>query len=334
MNVKIKDVARLAGVSISTVSNVLNESKYVSPAKQQAVLNAVKELGYVPNMNARLLKARHTGNIGLFLPYIDGPFYPRLMHEVYHACSTHGYAVFTHVAQESNSQKTAATILSCNIDAAIILNDHLLDQEITTLVSRNLPMVFMDRQIFQNGISCILLDNDQAVAQQVSYLKNTGHKRIAYMRGVHNYDGDIRLQSFCKYMKEHSLPLDESLIMEGQFSEKVAYNCLYYLLRTQRAALPDAILCANDDMAIGCIKALTDLSYQVPKDVSVLGFDNLIADSCTPPLTTVGYSLHTFARKAVDEAVRLIQNPQDASRMMTLETEMIVRQSVAFRKSV
>ena len=106
---------------------------------------------------------------------------------------------------------------------------------------------------------------------------------------------------------------------------------MYYLLRTQRAALPDAILCANDDMAFGCIQALNDLGYQVPRDVSVLGCDNLIADSCTPPLTTIGYSMQSFARKAVDEALRLIRDPQQEGVLMTQETEMVLRQSVAFR---
>ena len=222
MDVKIQDVARLAGVSISTVSNVLNGRRNVGPEKHAAVMEAVERLGYVPNINARLLKSRHTGNIGLFLPYIDGPFYPKLMQEIYHACTDHGYAMFTHVAQASSSQQTAATMLSCNIDAAIVLNDHLLDTEISTLAQRKLPMVFMDRQICRQGVSSIVLDNQQAVSQQVSYLQHSGHRRIGYLRGVNNYDGDLRYQMFLRCMEANHLPIDEQLIMDGQFSQHVA----------------------------------------------------------------------------------------------------------------
>ena len=168
MDAKIKDVARLAGVSISTVSNTLSGRKNVSGEKRDAVMDAVRKLGYVPNINAQLLKSRHTGNIGLFLPFIDGPFYPALMQEVYHACSDFGYAVFTHVARDFDSQKTAATILSCNIDAAIVLNDHLLDSEIATLTARGLPLVFEDRHIAQKGVSSVVIDNEGGTNQQVA----------------------------------------------------------------------------------------------------------------------------------------------------------------------
>lgn len=331
MDAKIKDVAQLAGVSISTVSNVLSGRKHVTPEKHAAVMDAVRQLGYVPNINARLLKSRHTGNIGLFLPYIDGIFYTSLLQEIYHACTDHGYALFTHVAWESDSQKTAATILSCNIDAAVILNDRLHDSEISTLAGRGLPLVFMDRQSCQTGVSSVVLDNADGTAQLVAYLRHTGHRRVAYLRGLNNYDGDERYAAFCSAMRAAQLPLHEELLMDGQFSRKVAYNCTYYMMRHQRTSPPDAILCANDEMAFGCIQALSDLGYAVPRDISVLGFDDMGAATCAPPLTTVGYSMHDFARTTVDEALRLIANPRQEGRKAVVKTELILRKSVEFR---
>ena len=330
MDATIKDVARLAGVSISTVSNTLNGRKRVSPEKQAAVMEAVRQLGYVPNINAQLLKARRTGNIGLFLPYIDGPFFTSLIQEIYHACADFGYGMFTHVAREFDSQQTAATMLSCNIDAAIILNDHLLDSEISMLRSRGLPLVFKDRRISQCGVSSILMDNS-STEQEVIYLAHTGHKHIAYLRGRNNHDGNERYEAFLRGMAAVQLPVDESLIMEGQFAWKVAYNCVYSLYQYPKPVMPDAILCANDEMALGCIAALTDMGYSVPRDVSVLGFDDMGAATCNPPLTTVRYSMRDFAHMAVEEAVRLIADPQSEGNCRILPTEMVLRKSVSFR---
>lgn len=330
MNVKIKDVAQLAGVSISTVSNTLSGRKNVSPEKKAAVMEAVRQLGYVPNINARLLKARRTGNIGLFLPYVDGPFYPLLLQEIYHACKDAGYALLIHVDSDSDSRGVAATILSSNIDAAIVLNDRLLDAEVATLSHRELPMVFMDRNISMPGVGSILLDNRQGTEQQVAYLAHTGHQRIAYLRGIENHDGQERYEAFLHAMQSAQLTVDDALVMNGEFNRKVAYNCTYRLLRSQRT-LPDAIMCANDEMAFGCLAALNDLGYSVPRDVSLLGFDNMGAEQSTPPLTTVSYDMRSYALQAVTEAVRLIANPDSIGNSMTLPTVLRLRNSVSFR---
>lgn len=331
MEAKIKDVAQLAGVSISTVSNTLSGRKNVSREKQAAVMEAVRQLGYVPNINAQLLKSRRTGNIGLFLPFIDGPFYTSLMQEAYHACSDFGYGMFTHVARDFDSHKTAATILSCNIDAAIVLNDHLLDGEIEMLTARGLPLVFKDRIIAQKGVSSIVLDNAGGTLQQVAYLAHTGHKKIAYLRGRNNHDGNERYEAFVKAMESMRLSVEDALVLEGQFSRKVAYNCVYGYLMGKAKPLPDAFLCANDEMAFGAIDALNDLDYAAPRDVSVIGFDDLDAAACTPPLTTIGYSMRDFAHQAVEEAVRLIENPGTMGKSKPLKTEIRIRNSVSFR---
>ena len=331
MDAKIKDVAQLAGVSISTVSNTLSGRKYVSPEKQAAVMDAVRQLGYVPNINARLLKSRRTGNIGLFLPFVDGPFYTTLLQEIYHACAACGYAMILHVDWDSESQNVAANILSCNIDAAIVLNDRLRDADAATLVKRSLPLVFMDRVVSLPGVGSIVLDNVAGTTQQVAYLAHTGHKRIAYLRGPENHDGNERYEAFCQAMKAAQLPVDEALVMDGQFERKVAYNCVYYMMRGQRGTLPDAILCANDEMAMGCLDALSDLGYVVPRDISVLGFDDMGAEACNPPLTTVSYSMRDYARLAVEEAIRLIGDTQSKGQCQTLKTEMCLRGSVSFR---
>ena len=218
-----------------------------------------------------------------------------------------------------------------NIDAAIVLNDRLRDEDASTLVKRSLPLVFMDREISLPGVGSITLDNRTGTEQQVAYLAHTGHKRIAYLRGPDNHDGSERYEAFRQAMEAAQLPVDDALVMDGQFARKVAYNCVYYMMRSQRDNPPDAILCANDEMALGCLDALNDLGYTVPRDVSVLGFDDMGTENCTPPLTTVSYSMRDFARMAVEEAIRLIGDPQSNGLSQTLKTELRLRNSVSFR---
>ena len=249
---------------------------------------------------------------------------------VFHACAEHKYDMFAHVAKESDSRRTAATMLSCNIDAAVVLNDHLRDEDITMLAERGLPLVFMDRKVCFKGVSSVVLDNEQGVLREVEYLRHTGHKRIACLRGRDNYDGESRFAAFVQGMAAAGLKVDDALVMNGLFDPKVAYNCIHMLYASD-APRPDAILCANDEMAFGCLEALRDLHYAVPQDVSVLGFDNLNAETSTPPLTTVSYSMSGFARMAVGEIMRLIEQPQSPGRLMTLPTEIIIRDTVGFR---
>lgn len=329
----IKDVAKKAGVSISTVSNALNGGGRVSEETRRAILEAAKELGYVPNINARLMKSRRTGNIGLFLNYIDGPFYAALIPAVYHACLDNGYAMFLHVEQFFSSRRTAASILSCNIDGAVVLNDHLRDEEIAQINQRGLPLVFMDREITMKGTGSILIDNQKGVTQEVEYLAHTGHKRVAYIEGWGNHDGITRLRAFRQAMNKVGMPVDEALIMQGSFDRNMAYNSTR-ILYASRVERPDAIVCANDEMALGCIRALNDMDVRVPRDVSVVGFDDIpIAAQSTPPLTTVHYSMREFAGMAVSELMRLMGDREAQGQIAVTDVSLVLRDSVALRYS-
>ena len=177
------------------------------------------------------------------------------------------------------------------------------------------------------------MDNEKGVTQEVEYLKHTGHRRVAYLTGFKNYDGVTRCRAFRQAMEKFGLPIDESLVMEGDFSAGMAYNCVRALFSRPGEA-PDAILCANDDMAIGCIRALNDMDLKVPENVSVLGFDDVgPAAVCTPPLTTVQYSMPAYANMAIDEMLRLMGDDEPEGQILTLDTRLVVRDSVAIRYS-
>ena len=181
----IKDVAQRAGVSISTVSNVLNGRRNVSPEKAQAVMRAAEELNYIPNVNAQMMKRHGTGNIGLFLSHVEGPYYAALMPALFYFCAKAGYALLIYVNDFHTSRDVAQAVLSCNIDGAIMLNGLITEEDIRLVNQRGIPMVFMDRNIRMPGTGCVLIDNGSGTHEQVEYLYHTGHRRIAYF-GVSN----------------------------------------------------------------------------------------------------------------------------------------------------
>ena len=229
------------------------------------------------------------------------------------------------------SRDVAQAVLSCNIDGAIMLNGLITEEDIRLVNQRGIPMVFMDRNIRMPGTGCVLIDNGSGTHEQVEYLYHTGHRRIAYMIGYENNDGNGREAAFRKAMEEFGLPLEPELMMQGLFNEKVAYNNVRVLIGRQER-LPDAIVCASDEMAIGCMNAIHDMGMEVPSDVSVLGFDNLaIGEMCEPKLTTVDYDISRFCRMAVEELLRLIADPTQEGSIQYTATRLIIRNSVALR---
>ncbi len=326
----IKDVAKRAGVSISTVSNALNGLSYVKEDTKKRIMEAVLELNYVPNINAKLLKSSITNNYGLFLPNILSSFYINLLQSMYAACTKCNHSLIIHISNSFTSKQLVAEILSSNIDGAVILNEHLEDQDIDLLTMKNIPYVFLDKAIQGPRISSVLVNNEMGIAQGTEYLIHSGHRVIAFLRGHKNFDGDERQALFIKTMEKFSLPVFEGLIFNGYFEADAAYSAI-------RGGLPhvnhkpDAIFCANDEMAVGCMKALADLNLSVPEDISVIGFDDgPAAQECLVPLTTIKNPTQEIGRQAIHELMRL-KDPVQQGRITRVGTELVLRKSCQIR---
>jgi len=328
--ITIRDVARKAGVSISTVSNALNGLPNVGEETRKRVLEAAKELNYIPNLNAKLMKMRETNNIGLFLPNIHTSYYTQLIQEMYSACRVAGYAMLVHISDSYTSQRLAAAILSSNIDGAVILNEHLSDNEIDVLKEKNIPYVFLDKPVSGKKLSSVLVNNKMGITQGVEYLVHTGHKRIAFLKGTNNFDSEERYQAFLQAMSYFRLPVDKEWVLQGYFEENAAYSAVRGAL-SHLSSRPDAIFCANDEMAVGCLRALHDMKIAVPDQISVMGFDDGDAVSrCNPPLTTILNPLSKIARQSIEELLRLMQ-PEEEGRMYRIDTQLVVRASCTIR---
>ncbi len=330
--VTIRDVANEAGVAISTVSNVLNGVDVVSDKTKKKVMEAVEKLKYVPNMNARFLKTNRKNTIGLFLSSIQGDFYRMLMQAVHLNCKKRGYLLNIYVSNENTSDEIYGMIISAGVEGAIVLNDRLENDYIDRLALMQMPVVFIDREYIGEHISSVLINNYEGASYGMEYLIRQGHRRIGYFHGINNMDDKQRYQAYLDVLKKYSLPVDESIILKGYFEEAVAYSAMRVML-LKGVELPDAFFCANDEMAWGCIRALSEAGIKVPDQVSVMGFDDIsLSAYYTPSLTTIHSPVTELGNNSFEELFRLMKDKENAKgTKICLSPSLIVRDSCKVR---
>ena len=330
--VTIKDVANESGVAISTVSNVLNNVEVVSEETRKKVLDAVEKLKYVPNMNAKFLKSCKKNTIGLFLPSIQGDFYKMLMQAIHLQCKMRGYLLNIYVSNENTSEEIYGMILSSGVEGAIILNERLSNEYIDRIQEKKMPVVFIDREFSGDHMSSVIINNSEGAALAVEYLIKQGHRRIGYIHGIENYDDEARFKAYADVMEKYSLPIDDSIILRGYFEEAVAYSEMRVLL-LKGIVLPEAVFCANDEMAWGCIRALTEAGIKVPDQVSIMGFDdNTLAPYYNPSLTTIHSPVTELGNVSATELLRLLQYDGPAEgKIYRLSPGLVTRDSCKLR---
>ncbi|MDE7299848.1 MAG: LacI family transcriptional regulator [Lachnospiraceae bacterium] len=326
--VTIKDVAREAGVAISTVSNVINNVGNVSKGTKQRVLDVVERLQYVPNMNARSLKANKGNTVGLFLSSIQGDYYRMLTQAIHIQCKIAGFMLNIYVSNENTSEEIYGMIISSGVEGAIIMNESLGSEYIARIERTGLPMVFLERECCSEKISSIVIDNYIGAEMAMEYLVSLGHRRIGYIHGVESRDDKERYRAYLDVMEKYGLCVDSELLLNGFFEEVIALSEVKQLL-LKKVALPDAFFCANDEMACGCIRALSSFGVRVPEQVSVIGFDNInLAQYYTPALSTVENPVTELGDKSALELFRLIRRegmPEGVS--IKLAPSLVVRES-------
>ncbi|MBP5306158.1 MAG: LacI family DNA-binding transcriptional regulator [Lachnospiraceae bacterium] len=326
--VTIKDVAREAGVAISTVSNVLNNVNVVSEEKRKKVLEVAKRLGYVPNMNARMLKSSKKNTIGFFCPSLQGYFYNILLSRCQIECQKSGYLFNVYICNEIAENEVVDIIGSSGVAGAVIINMLNDKASVDRLKSFNMPIVFLDREICGEYVSSITIDNYSGVKGAVDYLIEQGKTKIGYIFGENCYDSYLRYKAYLDSLSEHGLSKYDDFYLQCFDKENVAYEEVSRLLQ-QGVNLPDAIFSDNDDQGFGCIKALKDNGIKVPRDIAVVGFDEVpMAAYYNPPLTTVHSPISEMGYEAAKEIVRLINSDNKEGSHKMLPTTFVIRESV------
>lgn len=328
--VTIKDVAREAGVSISTVSNALNGIDVLRPDTKQHILEVAEKLHYVPNLNGRNLKSQATKVIGLFLTSIKGPYYGELTNSIYQGCKKYGYELNIFISE--NTDNVMANILGKRIDGAIILNEHVGKKEVEILQGNVIPAVFIDREMQGTYVSSVVFDSYHEGELAAKYLLELGHTSFAYIQGVeHNFDNIERLKGFRDILKRAGFALQEEYIIKGEFEREVAYRSVKEFLELGKP-LPEAIFAANDLSAIGTIEALIEEGIKIPEQVSVMGCDDIeTARLVSPSVTTIRTSFEKQGTLAASYLVSLIRG-EEQGRIEVLRGRIIPRESTCIRE--
>lgn len=331
------DVARAAGVSRATVSYVLNGRTdgtiRVSDETRDKILDAVRELGYRVNLNARGLKTDSTHLIAVLIPDLGNPFYPMLIRGAQRHAHSRGYRLL--VSDSFSAQEGEREFMDMAFDHiadGLILASSFLDgSDVHALLDDGIPCVGIGPLLDATGIDTLSIDQDEAVRTLIEHLVAKGHSRIAHLTGDRkNINGKIRYDSFVKAIRARNLKLNEGMILEGDFlREGTAAKVEAWFSSLPTAERPTALFAANDLMAIEAMKAFRRMGLHVPEDIAVCGFDNIPeAEYVEPPLTTVGFDVESMGQEAARLLLdRIEAKSVEAPRRAGLNFEMFIRES-------
>lgn len=324
--VTIKDVAREAGVSISTVSNALNGVDVLKPETRETILEVAERLHYMPDLNGRNLKAKETRVIGLFLPSMRGPYYGILCDSVFVECEKQNYELNVYISHHSRGMMN--NLLGKRMDGAVIINEHISAANVEEIQRTEVPVIFLDREIQNKQIGSVLFDSCQAGMLAAEYLLKKGYKRLGYIAGaVRTYDDEKRFEGFKMGIERAGLRLEEPYIWQGGFEKELSYENVKTFLK-RGIPLPQAIFASNDLSAIGCIEALQECGIRIPGDIAVMGCDDIeLAAWYRPALTTIHTGFERQGELAVKKLTELIHQ-KESGNICKITGRIVERESV------
>lgn len=330
MGVTIKDVANAAGVSVATVSYALNGTGRVSPDTLQRVKASAEALGYVPNGIAKALQAKGYGVVGYFAYTLTGPFFGQIMagiEDTFVNCDEELIAS----SCASDKKKTTRFLRERILDGAIVFVEHLEDELIQRIACAACPVVVMDRELCDQYISSITIDNRECAYEVGKYIHDAGLRSVGCIIGS-GPDGIQRMEGFQAAVRDFDLDLRENWVLKGDFVYEVAYQRMLQWLESE-PVLPEVFFAFNDEMAIGIMDALKKKGYRIPEDISVIGMDDVAQSAFTSPALTT-YHLPIYERGV--KAAKLLLEMMDGSThgsTVVLPGYIVERGSCKKRKS-
>ncbi len=326
----IKDVARLAGVSLGTASNVLNGKESVKPESREKVYQAMKELDFQYNMAASSLRTKATKNMGLIIPTITNPYYPELARGAEDGARKAGCTLFLCNSDRKTEKEKEYidALLSRRTDGLILVKTSLEKEELEALSHRT-TLVLVDYREESQNFSVVNMDDTAGVMQGMGLLRKKGHSRIAFISGLmDSYSSQCRIEAYKSCMEQWQLPGRQEYIVSGDYSWLSGYQAAKKLLELKEP--PTAIFAANDIMAMGAIKAASEMGIQVPRQLSVLGYDDIeMSNLCTPPLSTIHQPKYQVGVEAVRLLMGALGKQPVTERLIWMQPRVIERDSVS-----
>lgn len=321
----IKDVAKLANVSVATVSRFFNNG-YISKDAKERVLKAIEQLNYSPNMMAQGLNHKKSNTIALVIPDITNPYFPELARSVEDVASENGYSVllFNSDEEDKKIEKYVTLAQQKYIDGIILASPIKNYQDV------NIPVVVLDR-VFDKGIDSVVSNNKKGGRLATKYLLDTGCQKVAHIRGpLHTNTARERYEGYLESVQKYSW-FHNDLIVDGNFDMKSAQQETYKLL-SQITSI-DGIFAGNDLMAVGAIKAIKELKLNIPEDISLIGFDGIaLSQYVEPELSTIAQPIYNMGALSTKVLLDKIKNPLKETVYHELDVSIILRDSTRNRK--
>lgn len=289
----MKDVAERAGVSITTVSHVINKTRYVSDELTECVYKAMAELDYHPNLVAGSLRSGRTRTIGLIIPDITNQFFSEISRKIEDSGFEHGYSVIVCNTDDNLSKEKSYidVLMAKQVDGIVFISAGDESESLKKPIESNIPIVVADRDIKDINTNIVLVDNFNGGYEATKYLIDLGHKSIGFISGPSGVTGStLRFEGYRKALHEAGLVFDEGMVTQGDYRYQGGGDAMQILL--QKQPHPTAVFASNDMMALGAIRKIFDYGMEVPGDISIIGFDDI-------PLSQIAYpSLTTMAQPA------------------------------------
>jgi LacI family transcriptional regulator len=331
-NLTLQEIANRAGVSLSTVSRVINDHPNVSDKVRNRVMKIIEETGYQPHAAARSLASQRSRVIGLVIPrsvhtFFTDPYFSRLTQGVAQACNLHDYTLSLFLFHTVDDDRKLFPRVSRKgfLDGVIVQATPEGDAFIPQLSKGNIPFIVAGRPHWTEGVSYMDVDNVNGAYTAVAHLIHLGHRRIATITGpLSTSVAKDREVGYRKAMSDRGFSVNGDLIVESDFTENGGYNAAKRLLRQK----PDAIFVASDTMTLGAMRALREAGLSIPRDIAIVGYDDLPpARYANPPLTTIRQPILRFGIKAVEALLDIIKNGNTPNRRIIFETELVIRAS-------
>ena len=330
----IRDIARLAGVGVSTVSRVINEHPDVKDETREKILKIIKESNYIPNNSARILKKNNTNNIGVLVKGVFNPFFAEMINIIGNRINEAGYTMILQqndYATEDDVDNLIAFVKEKRLQGIICLGGNFLNINDESFQFLDIPVVLTSVNTLskesKSKFSSIGIDNVLAAKASIQYLIDKGHRNIGILLGEKNDVGisGLRLEGYKKALEENNIPYSEENVFIGDYDYSGAYRVTKEIINNRKDIT--AIFSISDIMAVGAAKSVIDQGLQVGEDISIMGFDGMdISKYYNPGITTVKQPKKNMANNSIDLLLALLAKKEDHKHII-FETKIIERES-------
>lgn len=327
----MNDVAKKAGVSVATVSRVLNNSSSVNDSTRAKILKAIKELNYQPNRVAKRLRSRSVSSnlIGVLVPDIQNPFYVDVLRGIEDVTSSNNYAIIMcNFGQDIKREKIYLEVLqSESIDGLIAAPASEDDPELKKMVNNGLPVVCVDRGLSNSDVDVVLVDNYDGAYKAVDHLVKSGYHKIAHISGLSTIPSSRRrLRGYRDALMDNGLKYDPNYVRSGDSSHISGIKLCEELLSLPES--PDAIFTGNNLITLGALETIHKHNLTIPNDIAIVGFDDMYwSNSLNPPLSAVRQPAYEIGKRAGELLIQRINDPSRECIQMILNAELKIRKS-------